>query len=111
MNSTSGRFEPISFFENTISTSASGFKTRSGRVLYWATRAQVKPLTERRSLEAFQTVLKAGYEFTFRYRSDKTLNESMELDYNGKTLIIHQIINVNEANMEYKVIGMVNDGS
>lgn len=111
MNKTSGRFEPIEFFENTISTDSSGFKSRSGRVSYWATRAQVKPLTESRRLEAFQTVLKAGYEFTFRYRSDKTLNESMELDYNGKTLIIHQIINVREENKEYKVIGMVNDGS
>lgn len=105
-----GRFEPIEFFENTITTSASGNRSAT-RASYWSTRAKVKPLTERRGLEAHQTVLKAGFEFSMRYRSDKTVTMSMELDYSGQTLIIHSIINVNEQNKELQVIAMVNDAS
>jgi SPP1 family predicted phage head-tail adaptor len=108
MSKTSGRFEPIEFFENTITTNTTGNRT-AVPVSYWATRATVKPLSESRGLEAYQVILRAGFEFSMRYRSDKTVTKGMKLVYSGKTLVIHSIVNVNEQNKEVRVIAMVNE--
>lgn len=108
MSKTGGRYEPIEFFENTITTNTSG--TRSAvEVSYWVTRAKVKPLSERRGLEAYQVILTQGYEFSIKYRSDKTVLKNMKLTWNGLNLIIHEIHNVNNLNKEVRVVAMVSE--
>lgn len=108
MSKTGGRFEPVEFFENTITTDASGSRS-AVEVSYWQTRAKVKPLSERRGLEAYQVILTQGYEFIIKYRADKTVLKDMKLVWNGLNLIIHEIHNVNNLNKEVRVIAMVNE--
>lgn len=55
-------------------------------VLYWATSAQVKPLSSNQSLESSQEVLKDGFSFIVRYRTDKTITPEMFIKYRGGML-------------------------
>ena len=101
--------ERIGIYKNETGTTPGGGMSEPQEVLYWETWAEVTPLKAKRTLEAYQIELKGGYEIKLRYRSDKVITNDMTVKYKGKSLVIHSIINNNEADREIILIGMRND--
>lgn len=52
--------------------------------VYWATSAMVKQLSSGKDLQANQETLKPVFEFTVRFRKDKSLNVGNKLKWRGQ---------------------------
>jgi SPP1 family predicted phage head-tail adaptor len=95
----------ISFY--TINKTADGAGGNTATTsLYYTTMANVKPFTSRSALtiEGNKLSVLDALEFRFRYRPDKTITANMQLQFNGKSMIIQLIENVDSSNREIKII-------
>lgn len=56
--------------------------------LYWSTSAAVRVLSSYEVMQAEQEMLKGGFEFIVRYRTDKSIKVKDVIHYRGGTLNI-----------------------
>lgn len=68
--------------------------------LYWATSASCRVLSSYEVMQAEQEMLKGGFEFTVRYRVDKSIKVKDVIHYRGGTLNIISAP-LDYANKEY----------
>jgi len=59
---------------------------------YWNTRAKVKHINSGKEDESGEVSFKQGFEFTVRYRQDKSLNVGDHAKYQGKIATIYSLI-------------------
>lgn len=80
--------------------------TTPKNISYWQTRAQVVPLKSARTLQANQEVLKDGFSFFLRYRSDKSIQEGMMIQYRGSWLTIISAVEDYVYKTYVKIVGV-----
>lgn len=93
-------------FYSLLTTSDGAGGSIPGEVLYWDTRAEVAPLKNSRTLEGNQMALNQGFTFRIAYRSDKAVEQSMILKYNGRTLTISSVEDIKEHRKELLIVAM-----
>lgn len=93
-------------FYSLLGTSDGAGGTIPGEALYWDTRAEVTPLKNSRTLEGNQMALDQGFTFKVAYRSDKTVEQSMILKYNSRTLTISSVEDVKEYRKFLFIVAM-----
>lgn len=57
------------------------------------TWAKITPMRGARALQYGQIVQSTWYDVTMRHRSDIEVSKNISLEYNGKELVIHSVIN------------------
>lgn len=59
--------------------------------------AKVTPMTGSRALNAGQILNGKPYEIQVRYRDDVTIDEDLTIDWNGKRIAIHSVVEQDAA--------------
>ena len=66
--------------------------------------AKVKPMTGRRLLEFGQSTNMKGYEITIPFYSEITIDETVRIVYDGRTLQVHSVIDNDEGRTKRTII-------
>ena len=91
-------------FNNNIDDGAGG--SQPSRVLYWSTSAMVRQLSSYELTQLGITDLRDVFEFTVRYRTDKTILNNMILNYRGMDMEIYSA-KLDYVSKEYVMIKAV----
>lgn len=86
-------------------------KDNGAYLLDFSDYAHVITKDETRTLQEGQIILEGFYELYLRYRFDVNIAKSHSIRMNDKTLTIHSIVNVNEANKQIKLIASESDNT
>ena len=62
------------------------------------TWAKIDPMRGDRALKYGQIIQSTWYDILLRYREDITITKDLILDYNGKEIVLHSVINTDERN-------------
>lgn len=90
---------------STVPDGAGGTEPTWTEVL--STWGSIKPMKGRRLMEYGQIVQGTPYDITLRYREDLTINKDFKIDFDGKEVILHSVINKDERNNILEIVGYV----
>lgn len=68
------------------------------------TWANVKPMKGQRLLEYGQLVQGTPYDVTLRFREDISVSKNLRIDFKGKEMILHSVINKDEFGKELNIV-------
>jgi SPP1 family predicted phage head-tail adaptor len=68
------------------------------------TWASITPVKGQRAFQYNQIIQSTWYDVLLRYREDTTITKDLILDYNGKELILHSVINKDERNRTIQIV-------
>ena len=84
-----------------IQTAATSADTIGGRTTAYTSAkklwAKVKPMTGKRLLEFGQTANMKGYEIEIPFYLETTVDETVRIVYDSRTLYVHSVIDNDEA--------------
>ena len=66
--------------------------------------AKVSPFSASRTLKYAQVAGSQGYEITFNYRGDITINEKNLIAWNSKSLAIHSVRMIDENRTQFSIL-------
>lgn len=97
------RRQRVIIYKNDVLRDAGG-GTVVVKTIYWNTWAYIKEIKATRVAESFQDSLKKVYSVIIRYRNDKSINNAMQVEINGKLTAIDSIDNVELKGMHIELI-------
>lgn len=68
------------------------------------TWANITPVRGQRAFQYNQIIQATWYDVTLRYREDLTITKELILEYKGKTLVLHSVINKDEKSRVIQAI-------
>jgi SPP1 family predicted phage head-tail adaptor len=87
----------------TVSDGAGG-KTATPSNLF-TTWADVSPMSAERQLKYGEIIQGTLYEITMRYRMDLQVDNDKTIDFKGRTIVLHSVINKGERDKVLQIIG------
>jgi len=102
-------FQKIQFYKQILTKDFAG-GTHGTYTLLLNTRAQVVPMTGRRSLENGQREEIRTLQFNIRWRKDVQIVSGLLIVYRGLPFTIYSIIDTDDMRKEYAIIAVAKEG-